>query len=139
MARLLTAVVVSLPTAAIVWFEIVYLWFGATGGEITGAANAGVAALALAAPAAWSLHRAERAAHVVHRGCRLGIAVAIALPVVAVAVLLLWESASGRRDLGMGGLMLYSLPAVAFVVSIVLVVAFGVGRRLAAKRIMPGL
>lgn len=139
MARLATAVLVSTPIAAILWFEIAYLWFGATGDELAGAASVGVVALALAAVVAWALFDAERAAHVVHRACRLGIAVAIALPIVAVVVLLLWENASGRRDLGMGGLMLYSLPVVAFVVAIVLVVVFGLGRRLAAKRITPGL
>jgi EamA domain-containing membrane protein RarD len=139
MARLATAVLVSIPIAAILWFEIEYLWFGATGDELAGAASAGVVALALAAAVAWALFDAERAAQVVHRACRLGIAVAIALPIVTVAVLLLWENASGRRDLGMGGLMLYSLPVVAFVAAIVLVVVFGLGRRLAAKRITRGL
>lgn len=134
MARLFTAVVVAIPIAAILWFEIVYLWFGATGGELSASANGVIVALALMACGAWSLSGAERAAQVVHRACRLGIAVAIALPIVAIAVLLLWVNASGRRDLGMGGLMLYSLPVVAFVASIVLVVVFGIGRRLAAKR-----
>ena len=137
MARLLMALAVGLPVAAVAWFEIVYLWFGLTGGELAGGASAAVVALALAGTVAWSLSGAQRAAHVAHRACRLGIAVAVALPIVAVAVLLLWENASGRPDLGMGGLMLYSLPVVAFVVAIVLVVLFGIGRRLAAKR-MPG-
>lgn len=134
MARLFTAVIVAIPIAAILWFEIVYLWFGATGGELSASANGVIVALALMACGAWSLSGAERAAQVVHRACRLGIAVAIALPIVTIAVLLLWVNASGRRDLGMGGLMLYSLPVVAFVASIVLVVVFGIGRRLAAKR-----
>ena len=133
MARVLTALAVGLPVAAIAWFEIVYVWFGLTGGELTGAASAAVGALALAGAVAWPLSGAERAADVAHRACRLGIAVAIALPIVAVAVLLLWVNASGRRDLGMGGLMLYSLPVVAFVVAVVLVLLFGIGRRLAAK------
>ena len=137
MARLFTAAVVAIPIAAILWFEIVYLWFGATGGELAASANAVIAALALIACGAWSLSGTERAAQVVHRACRLGIAVAIALPIVAIAVLLIWVNASGRRDLGMGGLMLYSMPVVAFVMAMVLVVVFGTGRRLAVKRMTP--
>lgn len=137
-ARFTAAIIVSIPIAAIVWFEVAYLWFGATGGELRGAGNGAIAALALAGSVTWSIYHADGVAHVVHRACRLGIAVAIVLPIIAVAVLLLWANATGRPDLGMGGLMLYSLPVVAFVAAIVLVVVFGIGRRLAAKR-MPSL
>jgi hypothetical protein len=48
---------------------------------------------------------------------------------------MIWVNARTRPDLGMGGLALYSIPIVAFVISIVLVIAFGTGRRLALRRL----
>ncbi|MBA3886659.1 MAG: hypothetical protein H0X67_13150 [Acidobacteria bacterium] len=69
------------------------------------------------------------------RSCRLGGIAALLLPIVSIAALLLWESSSGRRDLGMGGLMLYSMPVVAFGAALVLALIFWVCDRSAAKRL----
>jgi hypothetical protein len=59
----------------------------------------------------------------------------VLLPIVTVAVLLIWESSTGRRDLGMGGLMLYSMPIVAFGVALVLALALWACDRFAAQRL----
>lgn len=135
MAQFLVAATLAAPIAAIGWFELLYLWFGITGGDPPPGANLVVALAAFAAALTWSWRSATRIADVVRNACRLGIALSIALPLVTIAVLLIWENASGRRDLGMGGLALYSIPVVAFVAAIVLVIAFGIGRRLAEKRL----
>lgn len=135
MPQLLVAATLAAPIAAIGWFELVYLWFGITGEDPPSGANLVVAVAAFAATLSWSWRGSTRIADVIRNACRLGIALSIALPIVTVAVLLMWENASGRRDLGMGGLALYSIPVVAFVAAVALVVAFGIGRRLAQKRL----
>lgn len=135
MTQLLVAATLAAPVAAIGWFEILYLWFGLTGDDASAAASLAVAVMAFAWALAWSWRGSHRSADVIRRACQLGIALSIALPIVTVAVLLMWVNASGRRDLGMGGLALYSIPVVAFIAAVVLVVAFGIGRRLAQKRL----
>lgn len=135
MPQLLVAATLAAPIAAIGWFELVYLWFGITGEDPPSGANLVVAVAAFAATLSWSWRGSTRIADVIRNACRLGIALSIALPIVTVAVLLMWENASGRRDLGMGGLALYSIPVIAFVAAVALVVAFGIGRRLAQKRL----
>lgn len=93
------------------------------------------AAAAFGIALAWPLFGTVRPAEVVRRSCRLGGIAALLLPVVSIAVLLLWESSTGRRDLGMGGLMLYSMPVVAFGVALVLALIFWLCDRVAAKRL----
>lgn len=131
----LAAVALGVPVTAILWLEIAFLWFGFTGRDPGLLTN--VAALALAAAIAfgWLLRGARRPAEVIRSGCRLGIAVALLLPVVAFAVLLLWEKATDRPDLGMGGLMLYGLPVVALVLAFVLAVLFRLVDRAAERRL----
>jgi len=135
MAQLLVAAALAAPIAAIGWFEVLYLWFGITGEDPPSGANLVVAVAAFAGALTWSWRGSTRIADVIRNACRLGIALSIALPIVTIAVLLIWENASGRRDLGMGGLALYSIPVVAFVAAVVLVIAFGIGRRLAQRRL----
>lgn len=79
--------------------------------------------------------RTRRVAEVVGRSCRHGLLVAVLLPIVTFAVLMLWHSSSGRRDLGMGGLILYNLPFIGLGVATVLGVAFVLGGRSAARRL----
>lgn len=138
MTRMVTAVAVALPIAAVLWFEIVYLWFGLTGGDAAPPVTGAIGLLSLAVTSGWSLRGTLGAAEAALRGSRLGIAVAMTLPVVALAVMLLWHAAEARRDLGMGGLMLYSMPVVAFIVSIILIAIFATVRWLAGRSIAGG-
>lgn len=134
MLRYLAAVGLALPIGAVGWFELTYLFFGITGEDPPRYYNvvAGVAAFGIAL--AWPLLGTERPAEVVRRSCRLGGIAAVLLPIVSVAVLLIWESSTGRRDLGMGGLMLYSMPFVAFGVALLLTLALW-ACRFAAQRL----
>ena len=127
--------ILAVPVAAIVWFEVAYLWFGVTAADPSPHMKWFIAAAAYGMAVSYTTYGARATAEVVLRACRLGIAFSIALPIVCLAVLLIWVNARVRPDLGMGGLALYSIPVVAFVVSIVLVIAFGTGRRLALKRL----
>lgn len=131
----LTAAVIAVPIAAIVWFEAAYLYFGWTAFDPPLPVKWGIAVAAYAMVIAYTTYGARGSAEVALRACRFGIGVSILLPIVCLAVLLIWVNARVRPDLGMGGLALYSIPIVAFVVSIVLVIAFGTGRRLALKRL----
>lgn len=132
--RYIAAATLAIPLGALAWFEQVYLWFGLIGDDPPTAVKAATGVVSFALAILWPLRSAGRPAEVVERSCRLGIGLAILLPIVAIVVLLLWVNVPGRRDLGMGGLMLYSMPVVAIVGTVVLVMAFGVGRRLAMKR-----
>ena len=129
----LIAGVLAMPVAAIAWFELVYLYFGLTGEDPPSAVSIIAFVLPFVMATTWSVVGAYRAAAVVRRSCRLGMLLAILLPVVAFAVLFLWENAPGRRDLGMGGLMLYSLPFVALGVSAVLIPIFWIGALFATR------
>lgn len=135
LARYVAAVALAFPVGAIGWFELVYLFFGVHGEDPPRSYNVLAAVAAFGIAAAWPLRGTVRAAEVVRRSCRLGGFAALLLPVVAVAVLFLWEGSTGRRDLGMGGLMLYSMPVVAFGAAVVLALAFWLCDRVAAKRL----
>lgn len=127
--------VLALPVAAVVWFEAAYLWFGVTAADPSQSMKWFIAAAAYGMVVSYATYGARASAEVALRVCRLGIAVSILLPIVCLAVLLIWVNARVRPDLGMGGLALYSIPVVALIMSMVLVVAFGIGRRLALRRI----
>ena len=131
----LTAAVIAVPIAAVLWFEAAYLWFGVRAVDPPADVKWGIAVAAYAVVIAYATYGARGPAEVMLRACRFGIGASILLPVVCLAVLLIWINARVRPDLGMGGLALYSIPIVAFVVSIVLVIAFGIGRRLALRRL----
>ena len=133
--RYFAALALALPVGATAWFELVYLHFGVTGEDPSPAYNVAAAVLGFGLALVWPLLKAVRPAEVVRRSCRLGLAVAVLLPVVSVAVLWLWERSPGRRDLGMGGLMLYSMPLVATGFAVVLGVVFWLCDRFAAKRL----
>lgn len=130
----LAAALVGVPIAAIIWFEATYLWFGLSAADPPQTVKWFIAAAAYGIVVAAATYGARRPAEVVLRACRLGIGVSLLLPLVSLAVLLIWVNAPSRPDLGMGGLALYSIPVVAFIASIVLVIAFGIGRRLALRR-----
>lgn len=132
--RYLTAALLAIPVGLIIWVEVLYLGFGFTQEDASPALNVTAIALAVVVTLGWPLHRTASAAAAGRRACRLGIAASLLLPVVAVAVLLLWESASDRPDLGMGGLMLYNMPIIAGVIAFVLVIPFWIGERLFARR-----
>lgn len=132
---ILTAAVLAVPIAAVVWFEAAYLYVGVTAADPPLHLKWSIAAAAYGAVIGYATSGARRPAEVALRACRLGIAVSILLPVICLAVLLVWVNARARPDLGMGGLALYSIPIVAFAVSIVLVIAFAAGRRLAMRRL----
>jgi hypothetical protein len=133
--RYLAAVGLALPVGAIGWFELAYLFFGVTGEDPPRGYNVVAAVAAFGVALAWPLLGTVRPAEVVRRSCRLGGIATVLLPVVTIAVLLLWESSTGRRDLGMGGLMLYSMPIVAFGVALVLALIFWLCDRSAGKRL----
>lgn len=135
MLRYLAAVGLALPVGAIGWFELAYLFFGITGEDPPQYYNVGAAVAAFGVALVWPLLGTGRPAEVVRRSCRLGGIAAVLLPIVSVAVLLIWESSTGRRDLGMGGLMLYSMPIVAFGVAVLLALALWACDRFAAQRL----
>jgi hypothetical protein len=136
---LVVAAGLACPLAFIAWFEVMYLWFGITGEDSWRPIDLLIAVIVYGGALTGLVRGAERPAEVVHRACRLGIGLSIALPIVTVAVLLMWVNAEGRPDLGMGGLMLYSMPVVAFLAAVILVMIFAVGRRQAEKRLQVDL
>ncbi len=131
----LAAAALAVPIGAIGLFEVSYLYFGVTAQDPPATITTAGALLAFGLALAWPLYRARRPAEVVRRSCQLGMVVALLLPAVTFAVLLIWQNAPDRPDLGMGGLMLYSLPLVAIGVAVVLSIAFAAGARLASKRL----
>lgn len=132
---LATALLLAVPIAAIVWFEAAYLVFGLSGDDPSPGVKWMIAATAYLLAVLYASYGARRPAEAVLRACRLGIACSIMMPIVGLAVLLIWVNASGRPDLGMGGLALYSIPIVALGLASVLVMAFGIGRWLAGRRL----
>lgn len=128
------AALLAIPVGSILWFELVYLWFGLAGKEPSPLVNIASFAIAFGIAFGWPLYRTHLPAEVLRKSCRLGIIVSLSLPPISVAVLLVWEN-SVRPDLGMGGLMLYNMPFVALAAAIILIVLFSLGHRLAARRI----
>lgn len=133
--RYLTAAGFALPVGALGWFELVYLFFGVSGEDPPRTYKVLAAVAAFGIALAWPLFGAVRAADVVRKSCRLGGIAAVLLPVVSIAVLVMWESSTGRRDLGMGGLMLWSMPLLAFGIALVAALVFWLCDRSAAKRL----
>ena len=135
MASYLAAAASALAVGPLIWFELLYLAYGITGEDPARAFNVASGLAAFGSAFGWPLYGAVRPAAVVRRGCRLGIVAAMLLPLVSIAVLLLWVNSPGRRDLGMGGLMLYNMPVVTFVAALVLVLLFGLCGRYAERRL----
>lgn len=133
--RYLAAALLAVPVGGILWLELLYLTFGLTGHDAPASLHLVFLVAAFGLAAGWPLRGTRRPAEVVVRSCRLGVVVVLLLPVVAVAVLLLWQNAPGRPDLGMGGLMLYNVPIIAFGLALVLTVAFWIIGRLAERRL----
>lgn len=131
----LTAALFAIPIGAVIWFELVYLWFGLTGEHPPPVINIAAFLAAIGLAMGGPLYRAQRPAQVVQRSCRLGLAVSLLLPIVTIAVLVLWQRSTGRPDLGMGGLMLFNLPIIAFVVTLVLAILFSLCSQSAARRL----
>lgn len=132
LVNILVSALVAAPVGAVLWFELTYLWFGLTGENPASAVNKAALIVAFATAFGWPLHRAPIPAEILRRGCRLGIVVSLLLPVVSVAVLVIWEN-SVRPDLGMGGLMLYNLPFVSLVVTVLFVILFSLVHRLSRR------
>lgn len=132
---MLAVLLMTIPVGAILWFELLHLAFGMTSAATSplGAAFAALAAFGFVF--SWLAIRGGSTWVVVQRGCRLGILVSALLPVVAILALFLWRTTGGRRDVRAGGLMLHDAPAIAFVVSLVLIVAFLAGLRMARRRV----
>jgi cation transport ATPase len=126
----IASAVLAVPIGAILWFELVYLWFGLTGKEPAAVINMTAFTVAFGIAFGWPLYRTRLLPELLRRGCRLGIMVSVLLPVVSIVVLLVWEN-SVRPDLGMGGLMLYNMPFVSLAAAIVLVALFSLGHWLA--------
>lgn len=133
--RYLVAAALALISGAVAWFELVYFYFGLVGEDPSHVTKLAAGVMAFGFAVGWPLRGAHRPAEVAVRSAHFGTVVAVLLPVVAFAVLFLWENSSGRRDLGMGGLMLYSLPIVALGLSAVLAIFFWLCRRYATRRL----
>lgn len=133
--RYLAAALLAVPVGGILWLELLYLTFGLTGHDAPASLHLVFLVAAFGLAAGWPLRGTRRPAEVVVRSCRLGVVVVLLLPVVAVAVLLLWQHAPGRPDLGMGGLMLYNVPIIAFGLALVLSATFWTIGRLAERRL----
>lgn len=129
------AIVFAIPIGTLLWFELGYLWFGLTGKDVPNPLATVLGIVAYAVPLLVVRVRATRPAIVVRRGCRLGLVVTALLPVVSFGVLMLWESATNRADLGMGGLMLYALPYVSLGVACVLGIVFAYAGQRATLRL----
>lgn len=133
------ALAVGAPVGGVLWLEGAYFGFGLTGGDLSAAGEVVLALAAFGAAVLWPLYRTVRPAEVVLRGCRLGVVAALLLPLVALAVLWMWEAASGRPDLGMGGMILYSAPYVSLGLALVLLLLFGLGSHVASRRLGRGV
>lgn len=133
-ANVVASAVTALPVGGILWFELVYLWFGLTGNEPPFLVNLAAFTAAFGTAFLWPLYRARLLAEVLRRACGLGIIVSLLLPAVSIAVLLIWEN-SVRPDLGMGGLMLYNMPFVSVAAAIILVAFFALGHWLCTRAI----
>ena len=136
--RWLVAVLLAVPIGLILWLELLYLVFGLTGREMAPAVNVAFLVLAFGAAVAWPLYKTRRSAEVGRRSCRLGVAVAMLLPVVA-AVPLVWDGAFRDRDLGMGGLAIYGLALVAAGAGLVFIVLFALGSHWCSQRLRGGI
>lgn len=136
--RYLAAAAIAVPVGLLAWVQILYLAFGVTGDDSPRGFAVGALAVSLALAFAIALAAGPHPAQVIRRGCQAGIAIAIMLPLVALAVLMLWEHSTGRRDLGMGGLMLFSMPFVAAAAAVMLVIVFAAGSWIAGRWLRPG-
>lgn len=132
---LAAAVALAIPVGGLFWFELIYLAFGITGnpGRPLGSAFAAVAGVGLAF--AWGMTGSGEPADVVRRVCRLGIVAALLLPVVAMAVLLIWRNNPARPDPGGGGLLLNNAPLLGAVIGLILATCFWLAQAAATRRL----
>lgn len=125
----LIATLIALPVGILLWGQLLYFIFGMTGEQPSATGEALSGGLALALSYTLCVYRCPNIASVLLRGRVIGVAASLMLPVTAVVVLLIWQQAEDRRDLGMGGLMLYNLPIAGLIAGLLLSAVFwGFGR-----------
>ncbi len=132
--RILTALLIGLPVALLLALSGLYLASSLSGDEIPAWIGWSSFAALYGATVSICLIGTASAAQALRRGCRLGLAAAGALPLVAFAVVEIEQHYANERQYGMGGLMFYGMLVVAGVAAMVLAVLFSLGVRLAGKR-----
>ncbi len=132
--RVLTAFLIGLPVTVLMTFTGLYLLSSLTGDNIAAWIAWGTFALLYASTVLACLARTANAALALRRGCRLGLAAAGALPLVAFAVVEIEQHYAHERQYGMGGLMFYGMLVASGIAAMVLALLFSLGIRLAGKR-----
>jgi hypothetical protein len=129
----------AVPVGAIMWFEILYLYFGIKANAPSRALSVLSALVAFGVSFALPLIRSQWPGEVLRCACVLGLIVSPLLPLVAYTTFFLIESASSPqhnmllRGIGEGGLIFSGILVFSFAVGVGLALVFwlcyGVTRR----------
>jgi hypothetical protein len=131
----------AVPIGAIIWFEILYLYFGITAKDPSRTIIFLSALIAFSLSFVLLLIRSQRPVQVLRRACFLGLIVSILLPLVAYKTFVLIESASSPqhknllRDIGEGGMIFSGILFFSFPIGVGLVLVFALGYFLAGRRL----
>lgn len=129
-----SAMLLSLPIAAVIWFVIIYPVYGITGETIHPYYHIVTTLLFYIIVWGWALYGSDGTPEVVYRLCRFGTILSLLLPVSTGVTSVLWGlNAAERQEAFLAGFTALEIPVYAAGVALLLIILFLTGSYLAAR------
>ena len=136
MAPFIPAFLIALPNSLIIWAVIIYTVIGITGENVSPVIHLITLAGGFLLVYGWSIYGSRTAADVVYQSCRLGMLLALLLPVVTLLVSTLWGlQLTPRAAFIFEKWSLIEIPAIATSLAMLLILLYLAGSYLAARHI----
>ena len=129
-----SALVLSMPVTAIIWFVVVYPVYGLTGTALHTYFHGLTALTFYLFIFGWAIYGSDKTSEVIYRICRFGMILALLLPISTGFVSIVWVSGVvGRPDGFLAGYSALEIPVYAATASLVLIILCLAGSYLAAR------
>ena len=130
------AALMALPNTAVIWGVIIYTVFGITGEAPSGEIHLITLSIGFMLIYGWTYHGSSTVADVVYQSCRLGMVLALLIPVSTGTVSVLWALEVVLRPDGLlNRFSLIEIPVFATTGAMLLILLYLAGSYLAARHI----
>ena len=130
------AFLLALPNSLVIWAVIIYAVIGITGENVSPVIHLITLSGGFLLVYGWSVYGSRTTADVVYQSCRLGMLLALLLPVVTLLVSALWGlKLTPRAEFIFEEWGLVEIPAIATSLAMLLILLYLAGSYLAARHI----
>lgn len=130
----ISAILLSLPNTALIWFVIMYPVYGITGEVLHPFFHILTCTVIYLIVCTWALFGSDETSEVIYRTCRFGSILALLLPVSTGIVSLSWAlSDAGRPDAFLTGFTALEIPVYAAAAALLIIILSLTGSYLAAR------